>query len=318
MAETKTATWKIALGYAAFSIAAFLFFFYITFPFDTIRQRLSSELASSGYDIDMKSLGPGLFGVTASDVEIRKKVVPIPGQEPKPAEPLLIDSIAFRPSIFPLGVAFRADALNGKVSGAVGGIGTLAVNVDLDDLDLSQGNLKGFSGLDLSGELDGHFSLTAPRSSSSAAPPPGQRGGAAGPGAPDFSQANGSLKLTGTGVTINGGSVPVASMGGEVDLPKVILGDLDINVPVEKGLGTIEALSAKSTDVTLNGSGTLKLAKNLDYSEPNLELRFKIEEDLKKRLGAIAFGINMLPSDPKDREFKLARVTGFLARPNFR
>ena len=71
-------------------------------------------------------------------------------------------------------------------------------------------------------------------------------------------------------------------------------------------------------DLELAGEGTIKLAKRVEYSELNLALKFKMEEDLKKRLGPLSMATSVLQRDPKDPTFNMAKVTGFLGRPNFR
>lgn len=309
MAEKQTATWKIALGYASFSVAAFVFFFYVTFPFGAIRERITGEAAAQGYELTMSSLGPGLFGVTAKGLEIKSKAPP--GMDGRVPEAVMIDSLALRPSVFPLGLAFRANAFGGTATGAVGGIDTVALRVNLDELDLSQGNLKGFTGMNLSGLISGNVDLEIPKTTA---------GNVKGPAEPDLGAASGVISLKGEEVTINGGTVTVPYMGQPtpMDLPKIIIGALDAQLTFEKGQGKIDAFSAKSTDLQAIGTGTLKLAKRFEYAEPNLELRYKIEDDLKKRLGPLSMGVSMLPSDPKDPTFKLSKVTGFLGRPNFR
>src|SRR5688500_7942422 len=114
MPETKTATWKLVVGYTAFAIAAFVFFFFVTFPSDAAAQRVSSEAAARGYDVRIGKLGFGLFGLTAKNMELRPKNAPV-GAEGQEQEPLVIDALALRPSLFPLGVHFRANAFGGVV-----------------------------------------------------------------------------------------------------------------------------------------------------------------------------------------------------------
>src|SRR5689334_3365779 len=183
MSDRQTATWKIILGYVAFATGAFVFFFYLTFPFDSVRSRIESEASATGYAVEIGHLGPGLFGVTASNVNVRKAPQPFAAADAKPSEPLHLDSVSLRPSLFPLGMAFRAKAMGGTVSGAVGGVKDLAVHLSLDDVDLSKGNVKGFSGMDLSGTLNGNVDLVVPRT---------VLGGpsAKGPSEPDFGAAN--------------------------------------------------------------------------------------------------------------------------------
>src|SRR5919197_137771 len=137
--------WQVVAGYAVFSAVAFLLFFYLTFPYRALRERIEAEAAARGYDVEMKGMGPGLFGITARDVGVRRH--PNPGEAPS-GEPLHVDSIAFRPALLPVGLAFRASLLDGTVTGSVGGIGDLDLDVKMRDLNLSGENMKAFSGLD--------------------------------------------------------------------------------------------------------------------------------------------------------------------------
>lgn len=310
MPERRIEPWKIAVGYAAFSLFAFLFFFYVTFPYGALRERLEMEAAAQGYEIRIDSMGPGFFGVTARDVSLRRRAEP---GAAAPPEPLQIDSVAFRPALIPLGLAFRASLLEGTISGSVGGIGDLDLDVEANDLDLAAGNMKAFTGIALAGTLNGRFSLEVPRVKP---PGPNTRGAAE----PDFAQATGSLVLDGDAVEINGGTVTVPMYGQPtpVDLPKIALGELDAKVVFDKGQGKVDSLAAQSSDVDLQGSGSIKLARRLELSELNLELRFKPNPEFQKRLGMIGAGLSMLQVDRRDPQYRMGRVTGFLGRPTFR
>lgn len=320
-AEPKPARWKVTLAWGAFALFAFLLCLSLTFPYDALRARLVTEAAAQGYALRIGTLRPGLHGITATDVRVSKPPAPltaetlaalttpgalVPGPE-ELGEPLHIDALAFRPSLFPLGVAFWADALGGTVSGAVGPLGGLTLRVRLDGLDTSKGNLKGFSGMDLEGTLDGHLDLSAP-----AAEGAGQAG-------PDFSRAEGEVALDTRGLTIKGGKVKVPMYGSmmPVDLPRIALGELALRLPIEKGQGTLETLRGRSEDLEVAGSGTLKLARRLEYSEPNLELKLKAEPAFTQRLGILGSGLSILPADRQDPTFRVARLTGYLGRPNF-
>jgi type II secretion system protein N len=102
-----------------------------------------------------------------------------------------------------------------------------------------------------------------------------------------------------------------------MDMPKIVLGDLNGKVKFDKGAGTIEELKGKSTDVELAITGTMKLAKRVEYSEPNLEIRFKTDPEFVKRLGLIGGGLSMVPPDSKDPNWRLGRLSGYLNRPRF-
>lgn len=315
--ETKIARWKLVLGYGAFSLVALVLCLFLTFPYDTLRRRAVDAAADAGYALRIGSLRPGLRGLTATNVRISK--VPngmtpelhgmlasgtamLPGPE-ELGEPLNVDSVAVRPSLLPLGVAFHVALLGGSISGNVGGLSDVQVAVKLSDLDASGGNLKGFSGVDMAGKLNGSLNLTLPKTR----------------GQPDLSQANGQLALDTKGLLIQGGNVtvPVYGQPTPMDLPKIALGDLYARIKIEKGLGTVEALQAKSEDLEVQGSGTVKLGQRLDVSQPDMDFKLRAEPEFVKRLGILSAGLNILPTDKTDPKFRVAHLSGFFNRPTF-
>jgi type II secretion system protein N len=282
-----------------------------------VKQRLVSEAASAGWTVTFRSMGPGLFGVTAREVRVVRASSPAAapraaaetGQEPQAPEPLVISSIAARPALFPPGVAIRASALGGHISGAVGGLGDLSISLSLDDLDPAQGNLKGFTGLDLSGKIHGELSLVVPRSQL-----PGSKSQDY-----DLGAASGSLGVNTEKLLIKGGTLvlPLYGQPTPVDLPRIGLGDLDGKIKIEKGMATVDHLHGKSEDLELSVSGTVKLNRRPDYSELNMDLKLKAEPEFTKRLGMIGSGLSILPSDRENPAFRIAKVNGYLGQPNF-
>jgi type II secretion system protein N len=316
-AETKIARWKLVVGYGAFSLLAFVLCLCLTFPYDTLRKRAVDAAADAGYALRIGSLRPGLRGLTATNVRLSK--VPngmtpelrsmlssstslLPGPE-ELGEPLTIDSVALRPALLPLGVAFHLDIMDGSISGNVGGLSDVQVAVKLANLDPSKGNLKGFTGVDLTGKLNGSLNLTMPRTR----------------GQPDLSQANGQLALDTKELLISGGNVTVPMYGQPtpMDLPRITLGDIDARIKIEKGLGTVEALQAKSEDLEVRGSGTVKLGQRLDVSQPDMDFKLRAEPEFVKRLGLLGAGLSILPVDKEDPKFRAAHLSGFFNRPNF-
>src|SRR5690349_19812686 len=132
--ENKTATWKWVLAYVAFFFFSLVIGLYLTFPYDTLKARVQREADASGYYVKMDSLGPGLFGVTATDVRLSKKAADDAAEAP-PA--LFIDKVSVRPALFPPGAAFRVSAMGGKITGSVGGLGDVAVRANIDDVNLA-------------------------------------------------------------------------------------------------------------------------------------------------------------------------------------
>jgi type II secretion system protein N len=309
MAETTLKPWKRVLAYGAFSLFALVIAFFLTFPYEALQERIKLDADSAGYNVRIGSLGPGLLTVRATDVLVSKKAAP---NDEKPPEPMRIDSISVGPTLLPPGIGVTAKLLGGKVSAKFSGFSTMGLKVDFDGLDVSKGNLKGFTGMDLTGELDGEVDLKIPKASV---------GG--GPSEPDYSQANGTVSLETKSLTLNGGTanLTLPMYGPEpvpMDLPKIVFGDITAKLSFEKGAGKIDDFAGKSSDLEVNATGTLKLSKRIDYSEPNIELRFKADPEFQKRLGLIGSALSMVGPDPKDPNFRMAHLTGYLGKPNFR
>jgi type II secretion system protein N len=248
-----------------------------------------------------------LLGVSASSVRISKKLET--GEDSAP-EPIVVRSVAIRPSLFPFGLAFRGRIFGGKMSGAMGWSSDVALRLNLEDLNTADETLKTLSGLDLSGKVHGRLSLDIPRT----APTPASK-----LSEPDLSQARGMLSLNVEQLVVNGGtmSVPIYGEMTPLDLPRISAGDLEAKITFQKGTGTIEKLQARGADVELVGSGTVKLSKRLEYSEPNVDLKLKLDSGFAKRLGIVAAGVSSLPEDKDNPGFRLAKLTGFLGKPVF-
>lgn len=296
--------WRRAALYTAFGLFCLVVSLFVTFPYEAIQQRIEMEAARSGLTVKLGSLGPAFLGVTATRVQIAAAK-----PEEEAAEPLLLSYVTVRPTFFPPGVRFKAGALGGTITGALGQGSKQSIELDLDGLDPSQGNFGAFTGLSLSGKLAGHLSLTMPWVT-----PPGSKVKIA-----DLSQADGELSLDGSGLAVNGGTVKVP-MGGTpmpIDLPKTDLGNLVVKIGFAKGLGTVDTLRASGGDLDLTANGTLKLARKVDYSEPNLDLKLRVNPDTVKRLGIMGSGLSLLPSDRSDPSTKSAHLSGYLSKPRF-
>ena len=323
MAMRELKRWQRALLYSAFTGFAALLAFYLTFPYDALKSRLRQTASSAGITVDIDSLGPGLLGLRAKGVHLAKRAA-VEGEPPPPT--LNLDSVSVRPTFFPPGLSLSVSALGGSVDVFAGGFflvrlatglaakspeGSIGLKISVDDLDVSKGNLKAFSGLDLVGIVNADVALTVPMMNM------GPRF------EPDLGQATGTVALHTKGLTLNGGTVNIAlpMYGPEptpIDLPKIVLGDVDGALKFDKGAGTVDELKSKSADLEAQGTGSLKLAKSLAYSEPNLELRFKADPEFQKRLGLLGSALSIVGPDPKDSSWRMGRLTGYLGKPSFR
>ncbi|HYV45042.1 MAG TPA: type II secretion system protein GspN [Myxococcaceae bacterium] len=307
------ARWRVTAGYAAFSLFAFVFWLYVTFPYQAVRDRVTSDAATQGWNVTIGSLGPGLFGVTAKDVQLRPIAPPAPaldGQAPPKPMQLTLPSVSARPALFPPGVAVRAKLLGGTISGSVGLLGDLKLSASADGLDAADPMLKSAIGVDATGQVDGDASFNLPR---------GEGPALAATGGFDLSKASGSITITGAKLVVKGGNVMVPLYGQmtPMDLPRVALGDLEGKIKFDKGAGKIEALKLKSEDLQAQVDGTITLGRRLDLSELNLKLKVKTEPELNKRLGLVASALSVLPPDQADPSFRAGNITGYLGRPVF-
>ena len=216
--------------------------------------------------------------------------------------PLVVDQLTARPMLFPPGVAVRASLFGGTGALSFSSSGQ-SMRFSLQGVDLARANLKALAGVDAEGKLDGELTLELP----------------AVRGDPDLSQGSGSLRLSGSGLLVRGGTVTVPLLGTPtpVDLPRAALGSLDGEVTFDRGAGTVQRLRIKGDDVEALGTGTVKLARRVEYSELALALRLHPEADFLKRLGVAGAGFTVLPTDPELPGFRDARVGGSLGKPVF-
>jgi type II secretion system protein N len=330
--QSKTSGWKVFLGYTAFALVALIACFLLTFPYGALRARIATEALKAGYVVRIDTLRPGLIGLTAKNVRISQPSEPLNPDtraalvsgDPDEAkmfgpaelgEALVVDSLFLRPTLFPPGVAFRAELMGGEVRGSYGGWKNTSVQVRLENLDPAKGNLKNFSGLDLEGRLSGSLVLTMP---------PAAAGAGIKAGEPDLSQADGELALdgnlqlkgsvAGTGVASQG-IVAAAFPGG---LPAIPLGDVQGLVRFEKGTGTVETFQTKSEQVEIRATGTLKLKQRLQYTEPTVDVKLRVEPELTKSLGPAGLGLAILPADKDDNRFRAASLSGSLGKLAFK
>ena len=282
--------------------------FFLTFPYEALKERVRMEADQAGYvAAHRRRWGPVSWRCACRICKVAKKADTDP-----PPEPLRVETILARPFVLSSGAEPQGTALGGSVTTTFSGLTSTRLKVDAEGIDLSKGNLKGFSGIDFAGTVDAHLDLSLPRAAAGTAA-----------AEPDLSQASGTFTLETKELAINGGnvSVTIPQFGADptpLDLPKILLGNISAKVKIDKGAATVEDFQAKSADLEANISGTMKLGKRLEYSEPNLEVRFKPDPEFQKRLGLLGSALSMIGADPKDPAWRLGRLTGFIGRPQFR
>jgi type II secretion system protein N len=295
--------WRRTAAWAALGVFLFAVFLALTFPYDAVRARIAAEADAAGLWVRIDSMGPALFGVSARGVRVGEQ----PNGVGPPAQTVRIDRLTLRPSLIPWGVGFSASLFGGDAGGAIGTGSGQKFRVHFDHLALKEAGIAALTGVDAVGTLDGELSLDVPTTGP-------------GTGQPDLSQASGTLRLRGNGLEVKGGTVTIPLMGQPtpVDLPPVNFGRLDAEVPIERGTGTVKAMRLEGPELDLQASGTVRLARALAYSEPDLLLRIRPNPDFLKRMGMIAAGFTQLPVDPADSAYRNAKLGGYLGKPTFR
>jgi type II secretion system protein N len=330
--QTKTSGFKVFLGYAAFAVVALIAFFLLTFPYGALRARIATEALKQGLVVRIDTIRPGFIGLTARNVRISLPPEPLSPEtrsallsgDPDQAkmfgpaelgEPLVVDSLFLRPTLFPPGAAFHVELLGGEVRGSYSDWRSTHVQVRFNGLDPSKSTLKTFSGLDLEGRLNGSVVLTMP---------PAVAGAGIKAGEADLSLADGEIALDAQNLKLNGsvagtgvaGQGPIAALfpGG---LPAIPLGELQALIRFEKGQGTVETFVTRSDQLELRATGTLKLKQRLQYAEPAIDVKLRVEPELTKSLGPAGLGLSILSPDKDDPKFRVGRLSGSFGKLSF-
>ena len=295
--------WQRTAAWAGLGVFLFAFFLALTFPYDAVRARIASEADAAGLWVRIDAMGPAFLGVSARGVRVGER----PDGLGPPAQTVRLDRLTLRPSLIPWGVGFSASLFGGDAGGAIGTGSAPRLRVHFDQVSLGKAGVGALTGVDAVGTLEGELSLDIPTS--------GPQGGQ-----PDPSQASGRLRLTGTGLEVKGGTLTIPLMGQltPVDLPPVNFGRLDVDLPIEKGVGTLKALRLEGPELDIQASGTVRLARAFAYCEPDVTLRIRPMPDFLRRMGMIAAGFTQLPVDPADSAYRNAKLTGYLGKPSFR
>ena len=295
--------WRRTAAWAGLGVFLFALFLALTFPYDAVRARIASEAEAVGLWVRIESMGPAFLGVSARGVRVGER----PDGLGPPAQTVRIDRLTLRPSIIPWGVGFSAVLFGGNAGGAIGAGSLTRLRLHFDRLNLARAGLAALTGVDAVGTVQGELSLDIPTS--------GAQGGQL-----DLSQASGRLRLGGSGLEVKGGTVTIPLMGQmtPVDLPPVNFGKLEAELPIERGTGTVKALRIEGPELDIQATGTLRLARAVPYSEPDLSLRIRPSAEFLRRMGVIAAGFTQLPVDPQDSAYRNAKLTGYLGKPSFR
>jgi type II secretion system protein N len=329
------------LAFPAFYLFCLGAFFYLTFPWDRLKDRLIAEFQASqkgkdaGRRLEIDEIDSyWLTGIEATGVRLylpesedssagalvrAGNAFAAAGDKDKPAPKegvIEVDEANARLQILPLiigrvRIKFWARAFQGEVTGTVPVGGSSGpVELELEDIDLSKvAIIKEYLGVPIQGVAKGSLSLAA-------------EGG-------KFSKSNGALDLTIAGASVGDGK---SKIKGQIALPEAKLGDLVITAEAKDGVLKITKLEGNGSDIELAGDGKVNVREPWNASTADLYVRFKFTDayrnksDLTKSLlgapGSNAPSLFEL-ADPRIKRAKRSdgfygwHVHGPLNRPKF-
>jgi type II secretion system protein N len=261
--------WKIG-GTAGFGLLVFFVVFVLTLPYGRLRDYLVALAGQQGYDVEARSAGPALgLGIRLKDIIISSRSSG-GGKPTRIAVPMakirwsLLGALAgrktYQVSANVFGGYLDVETSHNKTES---GLHVEATAIDLSELPW----VKAAINLPLSGRLDLHLDEKMP----------GLRA----------TTTVGSLTWTCHACAVGDGkakliiaSNPLLAEG--LGLPKIRLGDFVGRVSIDKGLGRLQGVQAKSPDVEVYLEGEIKLNQPLSSSSVDLYLRFKLSDALLK------------------------------------
>lgn len=273
-------------GYPAF----FLFFFalgaYWTFPYDRLRDRIVQDVErGSELQLEIASLRPSwLTGVTLEGV----RVTSVPDEPSRPRRTLAIREAEARISLFGLLTGTTEVSFDVVVEGGgtVEGVyaqsdESLRIDANLQNVDLRRlGPLHDFIGIPIEGRASGRIDMTIGK---------------------EAAGTEGSVNLTVRGAAVGDGESPlrIPGMNAGVTLERMDLGTLELRLATERGVTSIERLTADGEHATLRGAGNVRFAHPLrrsSFDDVLVRIAFKdAYRQSSERMGALFSLLDVTP-----------------------
>jgi type II secretion system protein N len=306
----------VGVGYGAFYWFMLLVFFYFTFPYDRLRERLvhdfnARQTGADALRLEVDKIGSyWLSGVEADGMRLIS--TPPPDSTGKAAKPKVttVEQAHARLSLFSLlfgkrVVSFGAKAFGGGLDGSITDSDAERVlDLTLDGLDLGETPvLAGLLGLPVSGKLSGTANLITPEAR--------------------LSKAEGKVSMKLSGLAIGDGKAKIRDI---IALPKLDAGELTLEADVKSGQVSVSELAAHGPDLEVDASGTIRLRDQPEQSLLSMNAEFKFTEHYmnKDDMTKALFGpTGMFDLDPKNKHAKRPdgfygwRVGGTLNNPTF-
>jgi type II secretion system protein N len=265
-------------GYVAAYLFAFAIFFYLTFPYEQLKERIISGYNASQtgpspdrMEIDSLSWSWRFPGIVAKGVRLigaSPAMASAPTGDEKPAANVMsIERVSARisPLLLIFGtkqVSFSADAFGGDIGGTASTSSDgQELEVELSDIAPGQIPLLGKAlGLPIAGTLNGDLDLLLPEGKTSL--------------------ARGEIDLKFEDLEIGDGKAKIRNT---LALPTVQVGTLELKATATNGQVKIEQLKAAGADIEVEAEGKVRLRDKMQSSTAELEARFKFTDRYKSK-----------------------------------
>ena len=316
--------WLGLFAYNTLFWVAFWLCCYWTFPYERVAAYLVDRVQRSGkgYALEIGDLSPyWLTGVELTNVRLQKlgaepaaPVTPAAKGKADKAKPPAPSGMHIRDMRARLGllalltgdktINFDAELEAGAIEGSFADSDELQhLDVTLEEIDLEKsGALASLISLPAKGKMNGDIDLTVGK---------------------DPKQTEGTIALKLAGLTLGDGvaKLKVGSMGG-LTVDPIEIGNLNVEIEVKSGVGTIKKISSDGKDLELSGSGDVRFADPLGRTRLSVLLRAKFTDNYRNKSSRTRAMFSLLDSGmPEANAAKTPdgalqfRVAGTLSSP---
>jgi type II secretion system protein N len=287
------------LLYGAFFVLAFLLALRQTFPVEAVMERIVLDAGAQGWQVHADDVSAaGFLGISAENVRA----------EDAGGRRLSADRVTARVRILPLllgrrSVDFDVRLWDGRVAGTARLSGDRGLEARLESLDLALATpLRVATGLELLGTLEGSIEVLIPED----------------PAAKPAGRVEIGVKEAG----VNGGQLRIPSLGGELTVPRIALGQVEAAVAIADGRGNFERLEAKGGVATLSGDGLYfvwqpRLANATLFGKASLRIQESFWQDPATAALRGVAEMALAPARGPDGAYEM-QVFGTLGRPQVR
>ncbi len=260
----------VGTGYGAFFLVCFVFFAYLSFPYERVSDLLVAKVSSAaapGTKLEIGDQGPHwLTGITFRSVKLQRPAAPGAAPSSVELDKLTVSAAPFTMLFGGLGVHFDAVAGDGEISGSYSAkkTGPARVQAELDAFDLGRLALGNQLGIPISGAASGELDVTLSDQ-------------------PAETQGNVDLRVENLRLGDGKAKVKIPGMAGGLTLETINAGTLELKLSVKEGIATVERMEAKGKDLELSGSGSVRLVRNLRQSWADLTLGVKVNDAYAKK-----------------------------------